>query len=362
MRPAALDSTLTIDQVNAALVDRDGTIWGVTRSGRVLRRPHGGRLREVAGSIVSFSGSSLAVDALGDVWIAAGDQAVYRVHNDTLERVAFPPGLVVDDPNRAYATSDSSVWFGTRTALIQLRHGRFRRVPLPARDGLSALSSILEAADGKLWIGTHGAGLYVFDGERFTAFTRRDGLSDDRVIEILRDRSGNMWVATRDGLNRFRPVPFDVFTSATGLPTEMPGAMVGEPSGTIWLAPPTGGLYRGGIAGRRASIVEAEPVRNYDRVTVLVPARAGGVWAGRLLGSVSRFTANGPPGAHVAENLPPVTELLEDADGTLWIGTWRGLFRRQGGRQERLTDDHGLPDAFIHRMLRTSDGARGPRR
>jgi signal transduction histidine kinase/ligand-binding sensor domain-containing protein len=296
------------------------------------------------------------VDATGEIWIAAGQNAVYRVHNDTLIRVSFPPDLLVDDPNRVFATSDSSIWFGTRTALVQLRHGRFRRIPLPSRRALNALSTIAEASDGALWIGTHGAGLYRFDGEQFTAFTSRDGLSDDRVIEILRDRSGNMWVATRDGLNRFRPVPFDVFTAQTGLPTAMPGGMVRDSSGTMWLAPPTGGLFRGRIADGQARFVEAEAPQNYDRVTALSPARAGGIWAGHLLGSVSRFTARSPAALPMADGLPPVTEVLEDPDGTVWIGTWRGLFRVRDGELRMMDKLDGLPDVFVHRMFRDREG------
>ncbi|MBK8002592.1 MAG: hypothetical protein IPK12_01325 [Gemmatimonadetes bacterium] len=356
MRPAALDTSLTIDQVNAALVDPGGTIWGVTRSGRVIRIPPGGRLHEVHGAITSYSGSSLAVDPSGDIWIAAGDRAVYRVHGDSLLPLAFPPGLLVDDPNRAYVTSDSTVWFGTRTALIALKAGRFRRIPLPDRGGLGALSTIQEGPDGRLWIGTHGAGLYLFDGERFQSFTAADGLSDDRVIEILRDRAGNMWVATRDGLNRFRRLPFQVLTRHDGLPAAMPGAMIGEPSGTTWLAPPTGGLFVGRLDSVSARFTAAEPVRNYDRVTALAPARGGGVWAGHLLGTVSRHLSGAAAAAPVAAGLPPVTEVLEDADGTLWIGTWRGLFRLRAGRRDSLTRREGLRDDFVHRLHRTGDG------
>lgn len=356
MHPAALDTTFTTDQINAALTDPKGTIWAVTRSGRVVRLPRSGGLQTIAGTVVSYSGSSLAVDPTGEVWIAAGQNAVYRVHRDTLTRVIFPAGLLVDDPNRVFAARDSSIYFGTRTALVQLRHGRFRRIPLPPRQALGALSCIAEAPDGALWIGTFGAGLYRFDGERFTPFTSRDGLSDDRVIEILRDRSGNMWVATRDGLNRFRPVPFEVFTKASGLPTEMPGAMIGERSGLVWLAPPTGGLFRGRIAHGRASFTVADPVGNYDRVTALAPARGAGVWAGRLQGSVSRFDGEGLVGPPVAAGLPPITEVREDADGTLWIGTWRGLFRLRGGRLRVLGEQDGLPDAFVHRMFRDAGG------
>lgn len=356
MRAAALDTSLNIDQVNAAIVDPRGTIWGVTRSGRVISIPPYGGVRAVRGAIVSYSGSSLAVDPTGDVWIAAGDRAVYRVRGDSLMPVAFPPGLVVDDPNRAYVTSDSTVWFGTRTALIALRHGQFRRIPLPDRGGLGAPSSLQEGPDGMLWIGTHGAGLLRFDGERFQPFTAVDGLSDDRVIEILRDRTGNMWVATRDGLNRFRRLPVDVLTRHDGLPAAMPGGMIGERSGTVWLAPPTGGLFAGRLDSARARFATAEPVRNYDRVTALAPAQGGGVWAGHVLGSVARFASARDARPPVARGLPPVTEVLEDPDGTLWIGTWRGLFRLRAGRRDSLGSAQGLRDDFIHRLHRTADG------
>jgi len=356
MRPAALNATFKIDQVNAATADAKGTVWAVTRSGRVFSIPRGGGLHEVAGTVVSYASSSLSVDPTGDVWIAAGRDAVYRVHHDSLSTVTFPADILVDAPNRAYATADGSVWFGTPTAILHWRHGRVKRFPLPTRHTLGAVSCIAAAPDGALWIGTHGAGLYRFDGRRFASFSSRDGLSDDRVIDILPDKSGNIWVATRDGLNRFRPVPFDVFTTRTGLPTELPGGMIRDPSGTFWLAPPTGGLFRGRIEAGRASFTIAEAVRNYDRVTALAHGQRGSVWAGRLLGSVNRFAGQGDAERPFAAGLPPVTEIHEDPDGTLWVGTWRGLFRLGHGRRDSLTTHDGLPDDFIHRIYRDSKG------
>jgi len=356
MRSATLNETFRIDQVNAATVDAEGTVWAVTRSGRVFSIPRAGALREVTGTILSYAGSSLTVDPSGDVWIAAGQDAVYRVHQDTLTRVVFPPGVLVDNPNRAYATADGSVWFGTPTAVIRWRRGTVDRFPLPKRAALGAVSSIAVGADGVLWIGTHGAGLYRFDGRTFVPFTTRHGLSDDRVIDILPDSNGNVWVATRDGLNRFQPVPFDAITEASGLPTALPGGMVRDATGHIWLAPPTGGLFEGRIDGGRASFRAAEAVRNYDRVAALATGRAGSVWAGRLLGSVTRFEPGGRGAVPVVEGLPPVTDILDDGDGTAWIGTWRGLFRVGRGRRDSLTAREGLPDDFIHRIYRDGSG------
>ena len=38
-------------------------------------------------------------------------------------------------------------------------------------------------------------------------FRRSDGLSGDFVIRLFEDREGNIWVATVDGLDRFRDLP-----------------------------------------------------------------------------------------------------------------------------------------------------------
>jgi signal transduction histidine kinase/ligand-binding sensor domain-containing protein len=356
MQPAQLDTAFTVDQVNAALVDRSGAIWAVTRRGRVVTIPRGGSLIEIPGTMVSFSSSSLTVDPSGAVWIAAGGAATYRVERDSLRQIVLPPDVVAADPTRVHATTDGSVWFGTRTMLVQWQAGVVRRFPLPARGRLSAISSIASSDDGTLWIGTHGVGLYRFDGEQFIPFTTRDGLSDDRVIEIVPDNAGNIWIATRDGLNRFRPIPYDVYTQSSGLPTAMPGGMIGESSGTIWLAPPTGGLYRGRIAGNRADFSQIDAPRAADRVTALASARGGGVWAGRLGGSVTRYRGAASPDSVVLAEMPPITEVLEDGDGTLWIGTWLGLYRVRAGQLTRFASEHGLPDPFVHRIHRDSNG------
>ena len=365
VHPVALDSAFATDQINAAVLDSAGTVWGVTRSGRIVRVSHDGTIRPLAGTTASYSGSGLTVDAVGDVWVAAGAHAVYRVHRDTLSAVAFPPGLRLGAVNRVSAAADSSVWFGTATAVVRWRRGVFRRVSLPATRGLGAVSSFAVAPDGALWVGTEGAGLYRYDGRRFAAFTTRDGLSDDRIVDLLVDRGRNVWVATRDGLNRLRPEPFRVITRKNGLPADLPGAMVRSASGAVWVAPPTGGLFRGradadgahfGAVGAAGLAVTSHA----DRVTALVRGRNGSLLTGWLGGSVRRVAADAPDSRPVVDGLPPVTDVLEDADGTLWIGTWHGLYCLRGGRRTRaitrLTTRDGLPDDAVQRLFRDSEG------
>jgi signal transduction histidine kinase/CheY-like chemotaxis protein/ligand-binding sensor domain-containing protein/AraC-like DNA-binding protein len=53
---------------------------------------------------------------------------------------------------------------------------------------------------------------------RFTHYTADDGLSQNRVMDILQDKKGFMWFATWDGLNRFDGKHFQVYKGLAGDP------------------------------------------------------------------------------------------------------------------------------------------------
>jgi signal transduction histidine kinase/ligand-binding sensor domain-containing protein len=355
-RPAVLDSAFATDQPNAAALDSSGAVWVVTRSGRVLHIDRDGAMRKIAGTMQNYTGIGLTVDAAGDVWVSAGERAAYRVHHDSLSRFEFPPSLRLDAVNRVYAAADSSVWFGTETAIVRWHHGEFRSVPLPPRRALGAVSCFAIAPDGALWVGTLGAGLYRYDGERFTSFTTRDGLSDDRIVDILIDRSHNIWVATRDGLNRLRPEPFRVINRQNGVPADLPGAMVEGDSGNVFVGPPTGGVFRGRIDAEGAHFGVVEPVSHADRVNAMSRAWDGTIYTGWLGGSVRRLRVGASEGTLVVAGLPPVTDVLDDSSGSLWIGSWNGLFRLRNGARTELTTRDGLVDNAVQRIFRDSMG------
>ncbi|MES1244073.1 MAG: two-component regulator propeller domain-containing protein, partial [Acidobacteriota bacterium] len=163
-------------------------------------------------------------------------------------------------------------------------------------DGLAgdSVNAILQDSRGYLWFATTD-GLSRFDGQRFTSYGAADGLPQARVQAVLEARDGTYWAATRRGLARF-----------------VPDRPSGEPA-----------FRRAPLGSERA-----------EAVFSLYEDRAGHVWAGadgRLFSIGPGKSGEGQP--VVAEvRLPartgPVFSFAETLDGSLWIGTLRGLLRR----------------------------------
>jgi signal transduction histidine kinase/ligand-binding sensor domain-containing protein len=74
-----------------------------------------------------------------------------------------------------------------------------------AIDGLpqSQVTSVVEDANGYLWVGTEGGGLARFDGNEFKVYTTKDGLLSNNIAGLHIDRHQNLWVLHLRGMAKF---------------------------------------------------------------------------------------------------------------------------------------------------------------
>ncbi len=160
--------------VVATLQTRDGVLWAATREGLARRR--GGRWERMtfSGTHPTLSVSALTEDRSGALWLGGSD-GLYRWKDGVLRDYTKQAGL-----------------------------------------GTEKVRTIVEDRDGVLWIGTHGRGLLRLQNERFTAYTTKQGLSNDVVESLFADEHG-LWVGTESGLNLVRggritvlPLKFDI--------------------------------------------------------------------------------------------------------------------------------------------------------
>ena len=101
-----------------------------------------------------------------------------------------------------------------------------------------------------LWIGTHGDGLLKYNINKNSTLTfennrASNSLSNNIVWDIHKDKDGFLWLATKEGLNRFDPESefFDVFNESDGLANDFIASILQEDNGDLWLST-AGGISR----------------------------------------------------------------------------------------------------------------------
>lgn len=76
----------------------------------------------------------------------------------------------------------------------------------------------------------------------FYKLTEDDGLSDNRVTCFLKDRTGFLWIGTKNGLNRYDGNGFKIFrpSKSNSISNEMINDIVQDSTGKIWVATANG--------------------------------------------------------------------------------------------------------------------------
>ncbi len=249
-----------------------------------------------------------------------------------------------------------------------------RRLPVrlyTTADGLprNRIIRIVRDSRGFLWLCT-SEGLSRFDGYEFTNYGTEQGLPGSVVLDLVETRNGDYWAATSGGLCRVRPGPksgplkFRPYRVTGDPKTEIATAVLEDRTGTVWCG--TGsGLYRlePPDSARWIDLGMPHGKGYYTHVTALLEDNQGAIWvaSGSGLyrwgrdGQIRRYTTN--------DGLPDelISSLLQDRQGQIWIGCHTGLCRtvpnpRPGGRlvARVYTTKDGLAGGFIRAILETS--------
>ena len=278
------DAGLPAGAVNAVLPERDGLVVG-TAAG-VFKRVAGEALFNRLGGFAD-NARAVARDRDGHLWVADPILGLRRV-----DQVEAQPATRLR---------------GRGTSLT--------------RDGR-----------GNLWVGTGGQGLFrvgAADGAatrpRLERTSTATGLSDDGVTDVEEDREGNLWVATRDGLNRLTPHKLTPITDIG-----IANAVEASSDGRVWV----------GTVDDIVSFTDGRPTLRSTPIPLAHPPLAamhadalGRVWVATAtsLQQVDGARLRQVPllGATVTE----ITDITGDGRGGLWLHDSRlGVVHWHDGR------------------------------
>lgn len=346
LRGGNLTSYTAREEAPSAMVrgfaqDREGAIWAATSSG--LMRLEGNRWKEV-GKDWNFQWQlprAIFVDRQGTLWVATEDTLAYlpkgaRRFKSTGIRV----GLVA----QIREAPNGKLWMAETTRSVRPLPLSDGRLPLDDTEVQVGSESILFDNDGALWIASLGDGLRRAPAPELSrgkiaefstaveSFTAKDGLSDDFAQTMLQDREGNIWVGTRNGLDRFRKTNLTPI-----LPTiKSPYVLVAGDAGDVWVESEDLLTH---VHGRQAQSVEPFPAK-YNATQYAYRDPVGVIWWVSVdaiyryrAGSYTRLAF---PSSFPKAYLESGIVAIEDGSGTLWLGAEReGLFYLKKGVWQR---------------------------
>ncbi len=244
---------------------------------------------------------ALAAAPDGTLWIGADPGGVLALNLKTgvVRKIGVGEGLKNARIRHLAMDHEGRLWVATYAGLFRSvtpGSDRFEQLATPGTDAAEIFHTIAIGRDGTVFV-AGDRGLLLFAGNRVRRFTTNDGLSFAKVAQVVEDSDRSLWIGYRDAYG---------ITHLT-FPT-------GDPMGDVKV---------------EASITQANGMRS-DKTLFLQLDTRGWLWVGTDHGvdvfDRSRWRHYGRSDGLIWDDCNS-RAFFADADGSVWIGTSRGLSR-----------------------------------
>lgn len=174
-------------------------------------------------------------DSKGHIWVGTNGEGVNVLFNNKVIDRYIPISssltgngkqLPVNGYIRAIAEdADGNMWIGSHGAGLAIFNPKDSKWTVYNKDNSQLASDKIQSflcdSKGNMWVGTFGGGLSVFDKakKQFITFSEQDGLQNTTIYKIVEDLHGKIWFSTNTGISSFDTIhkKFRSFTSYNGV-------------------------------------------------------------------------------------------------------------------------------------------------
>jgi len=330
-------------------------------------------------------------DQSGILWFSPDDKGLDKVvvEPDNFRHQLVAPHSTIRWDNEIRGIGSDRlgrVWAASRSgSLFVYKSGAAQKIAfnnLPA-DGLGVIYKIMQDAQGAMWLGTKGKGLYRAEPVDANQTTYRlshfepdkndpYSLNSNIVYDIFEDNAKRIWVATyenglslvvnRNGktaflndVNTFKSYPKSNFRKIRHLQEDGAGRLwIGTTDGLLVSQPIPKALNQLRFTAYTRIPGNVESLGNND-VQYIYRAKNGRMWIATAGGGLNEAVGNDPSKSlkfkvfTTANGLPNdyVLSCIEDQQNHLWLATENGLscFTPSTGKFKNYDSVDGLPGA-----------------
>lgn len=322
------------------LLQAQGRFWAGTSRG-LFHLVDGAWQRFVDASPVGGPIEAMLEDRDGNLWVSA-HQSLLRLRAGTVtERIPDDVPGAHRAVRAIFEDREGSLWLGSQwEGLARLWNGWTRRYSVEHGLVDPIVWSVARDPDGRVWVGGNN-GLSEFDGERFRSVLSAEQLPHPNAYTLLAE-PGRLWIGTRRGLVQWTEGSVVSPPEFAPLANLQVNGLLRDRSGELWIAT-TGGLFR--HREGKLQLQEADPPVD-PRIRLLLERRDGSLVIGTQNGLL-QLRDGTLQRLDLPTGLPPdldVTALHELPDASLLIGTLsEQLFHHDGESWFEFGPEHGLP-------------------
>ncbi|CAM3407281.1 two-component regulator propeller domain-containing protein [Flavobacterium chungbukense] len=329
--------------------------------------------------------TKLKKDTSGKIWIMTKEGHINcYLGNDEFDEFKFKTtpenlylsqkgNIVVEAQKKYYEYKNNSF---VETSVRNVKKTDFSKLKniLLKEYSLLKINDILKDKSGNIWFATRENGLYIITNENKIEHLTADlyapySFKNNEIEALHLDDFGNIWLGQKDGglsmaftgsekINAIVPHPL----KEPNLPDETIRAITKDNNGKIWLGYYTRGLYcynNNSHVFEKFKIGKASSHPDWERVRSLFASSDGNVWAGTYNG-ILRISGNKCTSYETADSdgvsIKRCYSIIEDQNKQLWMGCWGGLakFNLETGKFEKFQGQELLSKFHIRNVKKNN--------
>jgi ligand-binding sensor domain-containing protein/signal transduction histidine kinase len=229
--------------VQSLCEDTNGVVWAMSGNALVSLNNSNRSVypveQTVPGPPRDLPAGAVLVDSHGRIWAGNAFGGVLEMR-DALLRPAPNSRLIRGQTFALFEDRTQKLWLGAQNGLFAWDSNTWKPFAIPNLSSSHAVHAIVEDAEGKLWIGTEGAGLQCLREGRCETFSRTNGLPSNNISSLYLDRDGILWVGTSGGLARFARGKLTAYSKNEGMITDSIAYIIEDDLGNLWLGSTVG--------------------------------------------------------------------------------------------------------------------------
>jgi len=211
--------------------------------------------------------------------------------------------------------------------------------------------NIIQDKSGDIWLASY-EGIINYDGKFFTNYTKKAGLKGHRIFSILEAKNGNLWFGSiGEGVYKYDNGIFTNFKKEDGLGSNSIEGIIEDEKGNIWFGT-SGGVncYDALPAGRQGKSFrnfKMEDGYSGNDIHTIIEDKTGRIWIGTSKGVFFYDPNSTADGEAVFTHFPDqgglpfinVRSIIEKNNGDILIGGQAGLTIYNGETLEKILTD-----------------------